>query len=133
MSIRADGRDTEYRKGGGVTAEQVWRVAGARVLLRVKVTPNAALDEVTGLVATPSGPAIAVRVRAVPDEGRANAATIKLVADWLGLAKSCVALTAGAKSRMKTLALEGDAVFLERLVAVKVGGCDMTCRPTPEQ
>jgi hypothetical protein len=24
-------------------------------------------------------------------------------------------------------------VFLERLVTVKVGGCDMTCRPTPEQ
>ncbi|MDZ4843224.1 MAG: DUF167 domain-containing protein [Hyphomicrobium aestuarii] len=116
-----------------MTAEQAWRVVGARVLLRVKVTPNAALDGVTGLVDTPSGRALAVRVRANPDEGRANAATIKLVADWLGLAKSCVALTAGAKSRMKILALEGDAVFMERLVTVKVGGCDMTCRPKPER
>ncbi|NJM55779.1 MAG: DUF167 domain-containing protein [Verrucomicrobiae bacterium] len=58
----------------------------------------------------------------MPDEGRANAAAIKLIADWVGLAKSCVALTAGGKSRIKTLALDGDTAVVERLVAVKVGG-----------
>jgi uncharacterized protein len=48
------------------------------------------------------------RVRAAPADGDANAALVTLVAARFGVPKSCVALTAGQKSRIKTLSILGD-------------------------
>ncbi|EYD74562.1 hypothetical protein Rumeso_03858 [Rubellimicrobium mesophilum DSM 19309] len=60
-----------------------------------------------------------LRVRAVPENGKANAAVIVLVAKALGLPKSAVALVAGDTARLKTLHLDGDpedlAARVERL------------------
>ena len=79
------------------------------VLLRVRATPKAGKDLVEGLTETAEGPAVKVRVRAVPEDGAANAAVAELVAGWLDLPKSAVAVTAGHKARVKTLTLDGDA------------------------
>ena len=40
-----------------------------------------------------------------PEDGKANAAVIALLAKELGVAKSALAITAGQKARLKTIAL----------------------------
>jgi uncharacterized protein YggU (UPF0235/DUF167 family) len=92
--------------------------AGLRLLARV--TPKSALDAVEGVTATPEGPALKVRVRAVAENGEANAAVVSVVARWLGLAKTKIAVAQGHKSRVKTLAIGGAPAELEALVAARV-------------
>jgi uncharacterized protein len=92
--------------------------ANARSIeLRVRLTPKSSRDQVEGVCDSAEGPAIAARVRAVPSDGEANAALERLIADWLDIAKSSVLLTAGHKSRIKTITISGDAGALAALVA----------------
>jgi len=53
-----------------------------------------------------------VRVRAVPDKGKANAAVIMLVAKALDVPRSAVTLVSGDTARLKTIKIEGDAAAL---------------------
>ncbi len=72
------------------------------------------------LIETPDGPALRVQVRAVPADGAANKAVIAVVAKALARAKSTITLTAGAKGRNKTLALDplpGTINALEALIS----------------
>ena len=85
-----------------------WTVTKDGVTLRVRLTPKSSRDAIDGFVETTSGSALRARVRAVPEQGKANRALEVAVANWLGLAKSSVAVTAGGKSRMKTVVIKGD-------------------------
>jgi uncharacterized protein (TIGR00251 family) len=96
------------------TATRPWSCARDGVVLRVRVTPKSSKDVVDGLDATAQGPALKVRVRAVPDKGAANAAVAETVARWLGVPKSAVTLAGGSTSRVKSLAIAGDADALSR-------------------
>ncbi len=53
-----------------------------------------------------------VRVTAVPDKGKANAAVMGLLAKTLGVPKSAVTLVSGETARLKTIAIEGDPAAL---------------------
>jgi uncharacterized protein YggU (UPF0235/DUF167 family) len=64
--------------------------------------------------------ALQARVRAVPAEGEANAAVEKLIARWLDVPKSTVRVTAGAKSRIKSLTISGETVSLEQRLRAKL-------------
>lgn len=77
--------------------------------MRVRVTPKSAKDAVGGIEPGADGAAIRVRVRAAPSEGDANAAVVRAAADWLDVPKSSVAVSAGFKSRVKSLTITGDA------------------------
>jgi len=92
--------------------------AGLEVLARV--TPKAGRDGVDGLVETPQGQALKVRVRAVAEDGAANAALEKVVAQWLGLAGGRVRVVRGHKSRVKLLGISGAPAEIEALVAARV-------------
>lgn len=48
-----------------------------------------------------------VYLREKPHDGEANAALIKLLADYFDVAKSCVEIKAGAKGHQKTLEIIG--------------------------
>ncbi len=52
------------------------------------------------------------RVRAAPESGKANAALIDLIAGMLGVSRSSVAITGGAKARLNTVAITGDTSAL---------------------
>ncbi|MBS0244275.1 MAG: DUF167 domain-containing protein [Proteobacteria bacterium] len=91
-----------------------WWLAPDGLLIRIRLTPKAQTDLVVGLEATADGPALKARVRAVPEDGAANAAAERLLADWLGVAKSNVKLASGGKSRVKTLHVSGDGTALAR-------------------
>lgn len=85
-------------------------------LVRFRLTPKSSRDRIGKLIETADGPAIAAHVRAVPENGAANRALIALAAKWLGVPKSTIELTAGAKSRIKTLKLnQADADVIARL------------------
>jgi hypothetical protein len=73
------------------------------VRIRVRLTPRAARDEIVGW----RDDVLRVRVAAPPVGGRANAALERLLASALRLPKSAVRVISGARSREKTVAIEG--------------------------
>jgi uncharacterized protein YggU (UPF0235/DUF167 family) len=87
--------------------------------LHLRVTPNAASDRIEGLETRADGAEVLkVRVRAVPEAGKANKAVIALIAGLLDVPKSAVAVTAGETGRLKSLLISGDgAALAARLVA----------------
>ena len=84
-----------------------WRIVATGLCIRVRLTPRASQDGIAGVARTADGPALRIRVRAVPEAGAANAAAAKVIAEGLGVASSSVALATGAKSRMKTFMVFG--------------------------
>jgi uncharacterized protein YggU (UPF0235/DUF167 family) len=102
---------------------QPWRTgkSGLRVLARV--TPRSAREGVDGMAESADGPALKVCVRAVPDKGEANRAVEAVVAEWLGVAKGCVSVAAGGKSRIKTLDIAGDPAALEMRLRARLEQC----------
>lgn len=102
----------------------VLRRSGKGVVLRVRLTPRSQRDEITGLGLAGGKACIAARVRAVPEENQANRALERLVADWLGVARSSVSLAAGGRSRVKSVAVSGDEEALERLVGGRLAALD---------
>ena len=73
------------------------------VSLKVRVTPGARDDAIIGW----REDVLRVRLRAVPERGKANAALCRLLAQKLGVAASTVAVVRGAGSRKKVVAVDG--------------------------
>ena len=84
------------------------RVPGG-LRLAVKVTPNASADRVRGVVSDPAGLAVLqVSVTVVPEDGKANAAVIAMLAKRWKLAKSAFEVIRGATDRRKILEIQTD-------------------------
>jgi hypothetical protein len=94
------------------------------VSLRLKVTPKAAKAGLLGVVVDAAGDQhLAVRVTAAAEDGKANAAVLKLLAKALGIAASRLAITAGAQARQKTVTIVGEpALLLDRLRQIAEAG-----------
>ena len=76
--------------------------------LAIKVTPNAKQTEILGPVEIANGEtALAIKLKAPPVDGKANAALITFLAKSLGIPKSQVTLVRGKTSRVKVLEFEG--------------------------
>jgi uncharacterized protein (TIGR00251 family) len=71
--------------------------------ITVRVTPRSGRD----LIEAGAGGVLSVRVTAPPDDGKANAAVCRVVADVLGVPKSAVAVVRGHTARTKTLEIDG--------------------------
>lgn len=99
-----------------------WTVAPGAVRIRVRLTPKSSRDEIGGVEETSEGPALKARVRAVPEDGKANAALIRLMADWLDVPKSTIALVSGGKSRCKMLAVSGSETMLAERLGMRLKG-----------
>ena len=79
------------------------------VTLFVRLTPKSSKDAIEGVEATGDGREhLKVRVRAVPEEGKANAALVKLLGKWLDVPQRSITIIAGPASRLKQIRLEGD-------------------------
>ena len=80
---------------------------GVRVFLRV--TPKASRDKIDGLAdEADGGRVLKVAVTAVPEDGKANDAVIKLLSKAWRVPRSHIQVIAGQTSRSKTLLIDGD-------------------------
>ena len=90
------------------------------VVLKVRLTPKSSRDAIEGFADFGGETVLKARVRAVSEQGRANAALVKLIAGWLELPSSRVSVAQGTKSRVKQVAIEGDAGELARLIETRL-------------
>lgn len=75
----------------------------------MRVTPNAGRDVIQGIEQRDDGTSVLrIRVKAVPDKGKANQAVIALLAKNLGCPKSEITLLRGETARLKTLLFSSD-------------------------
>jgi hypothetical protein len=82
----------------------------------VRAQPNASKDAIEGLGEEASGQRhLKVRVRAVPEKGRANAAIEALLATALGVSRSAVSVEKGETRRIKTVRISADASIRQTL------------------
>jgi len=101
-----------------VTEQRFWRVANDAVLVEVRLTPKSSVDRIEGPEAGADGHLhLRARVRAVPEDGKANKALTAMLAKAVGVPKSSVAVVAGHTSRAKTLRIEGDPTALTAVLS----------------
>ncbi|MEW5729322.1 MAG: DUF167 domain-containing protein [Pseudomonadota bacterium] len=83
--------------------------------MAVRLTPKASRDRVEGPAPeADGGRVLKVSVTAVPEDGKANAALIKLLSKEWRLPKSAIDIVQGATDRRKVLFITGDADELGR-------------------
>jgi uncharacterized protein len=89
-----------------------WTVTKEGLRLALRVTPRARREAIGGVVERPDGARLEVAVNAAPEDGKANAAVVALLAKALGLSKGNVRVIQGASSRQKLVLITGDEVAL---------------------
>ena len=80
--------------------------------MRVRVTPKASRNAVTGVKIRPRGAAVAISVTTVPEGGKANQAVIGVLAKEWKMAKGDIKVASGTTSRDKVLLVAGNPVAL---------------------
>jgi uncharacterized protein (TIGR00251 family) len=89
-------------------------VSSATTRLKLRVSPGAKRPGIAGR----HGDAWKVRVAEPPEDGRANEAVLRLLADALDVPRATVALVSGHSSRDKIVVLDGlEQGQAERLLA----------------
>ena len=92
-----------------------WRRNPEGVVIACRLTPKGGRDAIDGVTQLADGTRVLLaRVRSAPEDGRANEALCALLAAELDAPASSVKLLAGAKSRLKRIAIGGDP---DRLIA----------------
>lgn len=105
------------------TLPNPWRFSDHGVSVAVRVTPRGGRDAIEGRDMLADGRVVLkVRVRAIAEDGAANAAVVALLARALKLPRSAVRVTSGVTSRLKQIAIAGDprqlGAALERLAGI---------------
>lgn len=95
-------------------AASLFKPVAAGLTVALRVTPNAGRARIEEVACDADGnPFLKVAVTAVPEDGKANDAVIKLFAKEFRLPKSALSIASGAKDRRKTLLVAGDGKALE--------------------
>ena len=95
-----------------------WTIAADGILLSVRLTPKGGRDQIDGIEKLSDGRMVLkARVRAIPEDGEANAALQKLIAKNIGVPASRISLQSGHTSRLKVLKIEGDGAALAAIIA----------------
>ena len=91
-----------------------WRVSSDAVLLSLRLTPKSSRDAVEGVEALSDGRSVLkARVRAVPEDGKANEALLRLLAKAIDVPLRDLSLTSGATGRTKVIRIEGSPEAVE--------------------
>jgi uncharacterized protein len=86
-----------------------WRATLDGVVIACRLTPRGGRDAIDGVATLSDGLRVLLaRVRAAPQDGRANAALCALIAAKLDVPASKVRLAQGAKTRVKQVAVTGE-------------------------
>jgi uncharacterized protein (TIGR00251 family) len=86
-----------------------WRHSPSGITVSLRVTPRGGRDDIDGIETLADGRSVVrLRVRSPAEGGEANRAVTELLAKALGVPKKSVHLIAGATSRLKQVAVDGD-------------------------
>lgn len=100
------------------SAEADWyRAVEGGVRVRLKVQPKARRAGILGLAPDPEGAALRLAVTAPPEDGKANAAVVALLAGALDVARAAVFVVSGATDRRKLVEIRGNAQVLGAALA----------------
>ena len=114
-----------------VVADLPWTTTADGVIVDVRLTPRGGRDAIDGIERRADGRAVLkARVRAAAQDGEANAALCRLLAEAVGTAPRQVTLLAGASARLKRIRIAGDAA---RLVAALTRLVDTRAKPPARQ
>ncbi len=107
--------------------KRFWNATSSGVAIAIKAQPGARREAVLGVAeaaARPGWPATRLRVAvsAPPEDGRANAAILRLLAEELGVKRAACRLVQGQTSREKLVVVEGDPAVLGAALARLAGG-----------
>ena len=99
------------------------RRKGGDVLFALRLTPKGGRDAVEGWIVGADGSEyMKARVASPPEDGKANAALIALLAKTLAVPKTTIAIAAGETARMKTILLASPSPdTLRRLETIGAG------------
>ncbi len=96
----------------------------------VRASPKSSREGVAGVVETAQGPALAVRIHAAAQRGKANRAVELALAAWLGVPRSSVTVKAGDKSRLKTVLVAGEPTLLTALLKLRAASAGLRGAPS---
>lgn len=84
------------------------------IYLQIKAVPNAPKTEIAGLM---ENGVLKIKVRAVPEKGKANLELTRFLAEIFQVRKEDVILTSGAASRLKRFKIVGkDSSDLQKII-----------------
>ena len=90
-----------------------WRATPEGVTVTCRLTPKGGRDAIEGVATLSDGTdVLACRVRAAPEDGKANAALCRLIAEAVDAPASRARVAARAKSRVKQIFVEGETEAL---------------------
>ncbi len=81
------------------------------IVLRLRIVPHASRTEIVGI----QGGMVRIRLAAVPVDGAANEALIRLLAERIAVPRSAVRVVSGQTSRSKVVAISGATLEQVRL------------------
>jgi hypothetical protein len=106
-----------------MSLEPPWRASGEAVLLSLRLTPKSSRDAIEGVESLSDGRSVLkARVRAVPEDGKANEALLRLLARTLDHPKRAMSLVSGATGRTKVIRIEGPPEAIAARLAALSGG-----------
>lgn len=98
------------------------RAEPGRLLLHVRLTPRGGRDAVESLETGADGKTyLKARVRAVAEDGKANAALEALLAKKAGIPGSAVKVVLGQTARLKQVELKGDPAAIAAALGLSQG------------
>ena len=93
------------------------------MLLSLRLTPKSSRDAIEGVESLSDGRSVLkARVRAVPEDGKANEALLRLLANALDLPMRAMSLVSGATGRTKVIRIEGSPEAIAARLAALCGG-----------
>ncbi|ESW73399.1 DUF167 family protein [Mesorhizobium sp. C277A] len=100
-----------------------FRLRADGIDLFIRLTPKSSVDRLEAVETWADGRShLKARVRAVPENGAANAALERLVAKALGVPVSVVSVIAGGTARLKTVRVVGEPSTLVKSIETLAAG-----------
>ena len=100
-----------------------WDAGRDAMLLAVRLTPNASADRLQAIAQDAQGVRhLKIQVTAIPEDGKANKALIKLLSKALKCPKTSLSIVSSATDRTKVIALSGERTRLEDSLRVVLDG-----------
>ncbi|MCR5225108.1 MAG: DUF167 domain-containing protein [Alphaproteobacteria bacterium] len=84
-----------------------YKIKDGKTYINIRVTPKASKNSIAGL----RNNELLVTVTTVPENDKANIAVVKILSDWLNIAKSKISIISGHKCRNKVVCVDAEVTI----------------------